>query len=465
MEFESKNILIVGLGISGIAAARFLKNKGAAVTVTDIAPAEDLGDHASQAQAMGVTLELGHHKIETFEGADLIVISPGVPHTIGPIERARAKSIPVWGEMELAARFIREPIVAVTGTNGKTTTTTLLGKMLTNSGFTVFVGGNIGNPLISYVDQGTVAEIVVVEVSSFQLDTIETFKPKVSVLLNITEDHMDRYSDFDAYVRSKSRVFKYQQAGDIAVLNGSDTLIRSISKEIKARKVFFYHQDNTHETAGNGATISGNGLQSVPSIYLHPPERPQTSLELIGSNLKGRHNLENAAAAALATLAVGGNLEAIQSVLNDFQGLSHRLEFITTVDDINFFNDSKATNVAAVARALETFNQPIVLIMGGLDKGGNFPALKKLVHKHAKKLIVLGEARDKIRSALGDACKEGVRNAADMKDAVMAAYHEAAPGDVVLLSPGCASFDMYSSYAQRGEDFCLAVRQLKETKS
>ena len=461
MDFVSKNILIVGLGVSGIAAARFLKNNGASVTVTDIAPAEDLVDHASQAQAMGVNLELGQHKIETFEAADLIVISPGVPHTIGPIERARAKGIPVWGEMELAARFIREPIVAITGTNGKTTTTTLLGKMLKNSGFKVFVGGNIGNPLISYVDQGITAEIVVAEVSSFQLDTIETFKPKVSVLLNITEDHMDRYSDFDAYVKSKSRIFEYQQAGDIAVINDSDTLVRSISKDIKAQKVFFYHQGNNHDVTGNCATISGNGLQSVPSIYLHSPERPQKSLEISGSNFKGRHNLENAAAAALAALAVGGNLEAIQSVLNDFQGLSHRLEFITTVDDINFFNDSKATNVDAVARALETFNQPIVLIMGGLDKGGNFPALKELVHKHAKKLIVLGEARDKIRSALGDACKEGVLNAADMKDAVIAAYHEAAPGDVVLLSPGCASFDMYSSYAQRGEDFCMAVRKLK----
>ena len=465
MELVSKNILIVGLGVSGIAAARFLKNKGAAVTVTDIAPAEDLVDHASQAQSMGVKLELGQHKIETFESADLIVISPGVPHTIGPIERARAKGIPVWGEMELAARFIREPIVAITGTNGKTTTTTLLGKMLENSGFKVFVGGNIGNPLISYVDQGITAEIVVAEVSSFQLDTIETFKPKVSVLLNITEDHMDRYSDFDAYVRSKSRIFEYQQANDIAVINGSDTLVRSISKDIKAQKVLFYHQGNNHDVAGSWATISGNGLQSVPTIYLHSPEKPQTSLEISGSNFKGRHNLENAAAAALAARAVGGNLEAIQSVLNDFQGLSHRLEFITTVDDINFFNDSKATNVDAVARALETFNQPIVLIMGGLDKGGNFPALKKLVHKHAKKLIVLGEARDTIKSALGDACREGVLTAADMKDAVMAAYHAAAPGDVVLLSPGCASFDMYSSYAQRGEDFCMAVRRLKELKA
>jgi len=465
MEFISKNILIVGLGVSGIAAARFLKNKGASVTVTDIAPAEDLVEHSSLAHAMGVKLELGQHKIATFEGADLIVISPGVPHTIEPIKRARAKGIPVWGEMELAARFIREPIVAITGTNGKTTTTTLLGKMLENSGFKVFVGGNIGNPLISYVDQGITAEIVVAEVSSFQLDTIETFKPKVSVLLNVTEDHMDRYSDFDAYVKSKSRIFEYQQAGDIAVINGSDTLIRSISKDIKAEKVSFYHQGNTHDVTGNWASISWNGLQSVPTIHLHSPERPQKPWEIIASNLKGRHNLENAAAAALAALAVGGNLAAIQSVLNDFQGLSHRLEFITTVDDINFFNDSKATNVDAVARALETFNQPIVLIMGGLDKGGNFPALKKLVHKHAKKLIVLGEARDKIRSALGDACREGVLNAADMKDAVIAAYHEAAPGDVVLLSPGCASFDMYSSYAQRGEDFCMAVKRLKELKA
>ena len=338
------------------------------------------------------------------------------------------------------------------------------------------MGGNIGKPLISYADQGTVAEIVVAEVSSFQLDTIETFKPKVSVLLNITEDHMDRYSDFDAYVKSKSRIFECQQAGDMAVINGSDTIVRSISKDIKADIVPFYHQDNHHDAPGNWATISGNGIHSPPLIHLHFPRRSQRFLEISGSNLTGRHNLENAAAAALAALAVGGNPEAIRSVIHGFQGLSHRLEFVATVTDINFFNDSKATNVDAVARALETFNQPIVLIMGGLDKGGNFPALKQLVHKHVKKLIVLGEARDKIRSALEDACREGALKADDMQDAVRAAYHAAVPGDVVLLSPGCASFDMYSSYAeknrwklevlsQRGQDFCLAVRQLKELKS
>jgi len=465
MELVSKNILIVGLGASGIAAARFLKNKGAAVTVTDIAPAEDLADHVQTAVEMGVKMELGRHKIETFENADLIVISPGVPHTIEPINRAREKGIPVWGEIELAARFIREPIIAISGTNGKTTTTTLLGKMLESSGFKVFVGGNIGNPLISYADQKESAEIVVAEVSSFQLDTIETFRPKVSVLLNIAEDHMDRYPDFEAYARSKNRIFEHQQAGDTAVINGSDALIRSFCKNIKAHKVSFYHQNNNHDATRDCATIGWNGLRNVPAIYLNLKQSRQQSLKILGSNLKGRHNLENAAAASLAALAVGGKLEAIQSTLNDFQGLSHRLEFVDTVNDIRFFDDSKATNVDAVARALETFNTPIVLIMGGRDKGGDFPALKDLVHKHVKRLIVLGEARDNIKYALKDACKKDVLTAAGMKEAVASAYHEAAAGDVVLLSPACASFDMYESYARRGEDFCMAVKQLKEEQN
>ncbi|MDX2496320.1 MAG: UDP-N-acetylmuramoyl-L-alanine--D-glutamate ligase, partial [Desulfobacterales bacterium] len=259
MNLANKKILIVGLGTSGIATARFAINQGASVTATDIAPAKDLADHAQEALAMGVDLELGRHEAETFERADLIVISPGVPHTIPQILRAHAKGVPVLGEIELAARFIREPVIAVSGTNGKTTTTTLLGKMLENSGFKVFVGGNIGNPLIDYVDQKAKAEIVIAEISSFQLDTIETFRPKVSVLLNITEDHMDRYPDFEAYINSKCRIFENQQADDTAVINGSDPLIRSIASNIKAKKMIFYQREDSDAAALNGATINWNG--------------------------------------------------------------------------------------------------------------------------------------------------------------------------------------------------------------
>jgi len=400
MNLANKKILIVGLGTSGIATARFAINQGASVTATDIAPAKDLADHAQEALAMGVDLELGRHEAETFERADLIVISPGVPHTIPQILRAHAKGVPVLGEIELAARFIiREPVIAVSGTNGKTTTTTLLGKMLENSGFKVFVGGNIGNPLIDYVDQKAKAEIVIAEISSFQLDTIETFRPKVSVLLNIAEDHLDRYPDFEAYISSKCRIFENQQADDIAVINGSDPLILSITQNIKAKKMTFYHRENKNAAALNSAIINWNGSSNAAFIGLQSQGKQTGSIELSDYQLAGRHNLENAAAASLAALAVGGSLEAIQSTLNNFQGLSHRLEFIATVSGVRFFNDSKATNVDAVARALEAFSNPVILIMGGRDKGGKFGSLKELVHKHTKKLIVMGEAKEKVKSA------------------------------------------------------------------
>jgi len=439
MELAHKNILIVGLGMTGIATARFVKNKGASVTVTDIVREEELvSSDVSGLHEMGIRMELGQHRIETFERADLIVISPGVPHTILPIKKAKEKGVPVMGEIELASRFIREPLVAVTGTNGKTTTVALLGEMLNNSGLKVFVGGNIGNPLIEYADNGEKAEIVVVEVSSFQLDTIDTFRPKVGVLLNITEDHLDRYPDLAAYARSKGRIFENQQESDTAVLNASDPLVGEICKNIRSRKVFFSASEKKSQ---------------------FNPEPATRSFDFCRLNLLGRHNLENASAASLAALTAGGTVEGIQSALNDFKGLSHRLEYVATINEVEFFNDSKATNVDAVARALETFSKPVILIMGCRNKGGDFHALKELVRLRVKKLIVMGEAKEEIKFVLGHI--GAIKSASSMEEAVYFAYQAAAPGDVVLLSPACASFDMFSSYAQRGEIFCKAVENLK----
>ena len=438
MDITNKNILIVGLGRSGAAVSRFLKNRGAAVTVTDMAGEEKLEPYTPPLRKMGISMELGQHKIETFESADLIIISPGVPHTILPIKKAGLKGVPVWGEIELASRFIKEPIVAVTGTNGKTTTTTLLGEMLKKSGLTVFVGGNIGNPLIDYVDKEEKVDILIIEVSSFQLDTIDTFRPKVGILLNIAEDHLDRYPDFAAYAKSKMRVFENQQENDTAVYNASDPYICSLCKNIKARKLLF--NNNTI----NNATI----------------EKNFKSLDFTDISLPGKHNIENAYAASLAALATGGTIEGVQSALNNFKGLPHRLEYVATINNVNFFDDSKATNVDAVARALESFNTPVILIMGGRDKGSNFHILKDLVRQHIKKIIAMGEAKEDIKSALGHITS--IRIASSMDDAVSSAYHAASPGDVVLLSPACASFDMYTSYAHRGEDFCKAVNELNK---
>jgi UDP-N-acetylmuramoylalanine--D-glutamate ligase len=464
MDLNHKNILIVGLGLSGIAAARFAKQKGAFVTVTDMAGEKELGVHAAMAHQLGVIMELGKHDIQTFERADLIVLSPGVPHTILPIQRAMAKGIPIVGEFELAARYIREPVIAVSGTNGKTTTTTLLGSMLENSGIKVFVGGNIGNPLIDYAGKTGTADMVVAEVSSFQLDTIHTFRPRVGVLLNITEDHLDRYPDFKSYARSKGRLFENQQQNDSAVLNGSDPIIGSVTKDLPSRKLLFSHQENSRGKDWASALIRRGNSSTPASITIRMKEHQKISLHLSGTYFPGWHNLENAAAASLAALAAGGTPEGVQSALNDFKGLPHRIEYIETIDHVRFFNDSKATNVDAVIRALETFEEPIVLIMGGRDKGGDFLKLWEPIRQHIKKLIIVGEAKDKITSVFGDDFREKMQTATTMEHAVLSAYHAASPGDIVLLSPACASFDMYNSYAERGEDFRRVVGNLKKVK-
>ncbi len=457
MELAKKNIAVVGLGRTGIALARFLKKRGAAVVATDMAAEKDLGPQVQELRQMGITLELGRQSPEVFQQTDLIVLSPGVPHTIEPVVRAQQRGTPVVGEIELASRFIKEPIVAVTGTNGKTTTTELLGDMLKRSGLDVFVGGNIGNPLIGYLDQGQPADVIVAEISSFQLDTIDRFRPKIAVLLNITSDHLDRYPDFEAYAASKMRLFKNQCPSDIAVLNGSDPLVRSLTTGLKNIKLI-YPEPGQNE---NGAVINGNQIyfQINNSGPLNLDGQNQWSLNLSDIKLRGRHNLENACAAGLAAIAAGARPEAIRETLDRFHGGAHRLEYLDTIQDVAYFNDSKATNVDAVIKAVQSFSQPVVLIMGGLDKGSNFESLREILPRHIKNLIVMGHAAGLIRTALENLTP--TITATSMADAVNQAQKVVSPGEVVLLSPGCASFDMYDSYAQRGEDFRKEVLKLK----
>ncbi len=444
MKLKNKKILIAGLGVSGAACARFLKKRDANVTVTDMASEKEIGLYASMMHGEGIKTELGCHKIETFENADLIILSPGVPHTIPQVKMAKEKKIPVWGEIELAFRFIAEPIIAVTGTNGKTTTTTLLGKMLKKSGFKVFVGGNIGNPLIEYAGQKEKADIVVAELSSFQLDTIDRFRPHISVLLNISEDHLERYSDINSYARSKGRIFENQEKEDIAILNASDLLVKKITKKIKPVKNFFNKAVNN-----SGKEINNNNDLN---------DTVKSKFDFSEFSLKGIHNLENAFAAAMAATAANGTIDGIQSALNDFTGLPHRLEHIATIDNISFFDDSKATNVDAVKRALEAFEKPVVLIMGGRDKGGSYKDLAEYGHNSIRQLIIMGEAKEKIEFELGKLIP--VQSVASMDEAVVTACCYAKPGDAVLLSPACSSFDMFESYAHRGKMFQQAVLKL-----
>ncbi|OQX13130.1 MAG: UDP-N-acetylmuramoyl-L-alanine--D-glutamate ligase [Desulfobacteraceae bacterium IS3] len=429
-----QHIFVVGLGKSGIATARFLKNKGAMVTVSDSGSEAQLADAAALMRNIGANVRFGAHHLESFEKADMIVLSPGVPHTIDPIIRAKARGIPVIGETELAYRFVSEPIVAVTGTNGKTTVTTLIGEMLTQSGFKVFVGGNIGHPLIAYADSEEKADRIVLEISSFQLDTIERFKADAAVLLNITEDHLDRYPDFRAYGYSKARIFENQTRNDAAILNAGDSFICELSKSIRSKKVFY------------------NPLSENASDMLE-------KIDFSCVKLPGKHNMENVSAACLAARAVGGTPEAIQRVLSAFKGLPHRIEFVAEINGVKYFDDSKGTNIDAVIRALECFQQPVILILGGRGKGSDFGLLSDSVRSRVKAIVAIGETKEEIVAALDKDCRQGAKPVLTMAEAVSQARTMAEPGDVVLLSPACASFDMFTSYAHRGQVFCQAVKQ------
>jgi len=463
-ELDRKNVLVVGLGISGMALVRFLCKKGSNVTVTDLASEDKLGSFVLKCRQMGVHLELGGHRPKSFQKADMIVISPGVPLAIPQLIRAIEDGVPVFGEMELAYRYIHEPIIAVTGTNGKTTTTAVVGEMMKHSGKKVFVGGNIGDPLIGFVEREEKVDVVVAEVSSFQLDTALTFSPKVGILLNVTPDHLDRYPNLDAYARTKGRLFEKQKEGDAAILNGSDPAVRKVTTGIQSRKLFFGYLGATEE----GAIISEDrirvsflemGQGKACDIRIGEKRMVTEHFDLTGTQFKGRYSRENAAAASLASLAAGGNARGIQSALNSFKGLPHRLEPVENIGGIRFVNDSKATNVFSVICALDSFSEPVILIMGGRDKGSDFRILTDWVRKHVKIIILIGEAAPLIRKALAGAAS--MRDAAGMEEAVISAYREARPGDVVLLSPACASFDMFTNYTHRGDEFRKAVMGLK----
>jgi UDP-N-acetylmuramoylalanine--D-glutamate ligase len=450
MDLKNKHVLVVGLGTSGMAMARFLRKQEALVTVADQRTEAFFGPEMAELRDLEVRLALGPHQPEVFLDCDLMVLSPGVPHTIESVRRAREKGIPVIGEIELAGRFIHIPILAVTGTNGKSTVTLLLAEMLRHCGFRCVAGGNLGTPLIELAGRQDENDFIVAEISSFQLDTIERFRPLVSVILNITDDHLDRYADFAAYARSKARIFENQGPADICVFNEADPAVLSVAETLKARRFAF----NCREFNECRAWISEN------TICYHTPELGDQYVDCTGIPLVGRHNLENAAAAGLAVLGVGGAVAGIQSALAGFKGLAHRLEYVDTIAGVRFYDDSKATNVDAVVRALEAFDTPVVLLMGGRDKGGSYAALVRPIQRCVKEVIVLGEAADIIRAALGHCVK--ISKVKDMAEAVEKAAAVAVEGETVLLSPACSSFDMYESYARRGEDFVRRVKELKK---
>ena len=442
MEFLKKRILVVGLGRSGLSAARWLIREGADVTIGDIMSEKDLqGELYNEAVRLGVRLETGRHSIETFISQDMIIVSPGVPLEIAPLRAAEERGIPIMGEMELAGRLFDTPVVAVTGTNGKSTAVSLLELMIRGSGAKLFVGGNIGTPLMDYVAGDRSADYVLVEVSSYQLDTMEKFCPVVSLLLNITPDHLDRYPDYEAYVQSKLRIFQNQGAGHYAILNDDDERLTRVHPKGEVTVLRY----GMEEKEGRNAFMDGNRM------ITRLPGKKDYHFDIEGFRLPGRHNLENLMGVILAGLALGLRPEGMWGSIKDYKGLPHRIELVNSIGGIDFYDDSKATNVDAAVKSVESFDKPMILIAGGRHKGSDYSPLVRAAKGKVKKAILMGEARYLIAGSF-----EGVIPfdlADSMGEAVSKAYRSAEANDVILLAPACSSFDMFSDYGHRGRAF------------
>src|ERR1700722_9411466 len=395
MELKDKRVLVVGLGKSGMASALFLKAHGARVTVSDTKSGDELRNEIPGLLDHGITVETGGHGDRTFRGQDLIVVSPGVPVDALPLAQARALGESVIGEIELAARFLPGPIVAITGSNGKTTTTTLTGEIMTAGGLTTLVGGNIGTPAISLAERARPETAIVLEVSSFQLETIESFRPKVAVVLNVTPDHLDRHRTFEAYVDAKARIFENQQASDFAVLNADDPTCAAMASRTRAQVFWFSRQKEVEQ----GAWVrDGNIVFRDASVEQKTQQREIMQVSEIP--LKGAHNLENVLAAVCAGALMGCAPDNIRQAVRDFKAVEHRLEFVATIRGVDYNNDSKATNVDATIKALESFPANLHLILGGKDKGSDYSVLNDLLRQRVKRVYTIGSAAAKIESQI-----------------------------------------------------------------
>jgi len=447
MDLTGKRVLVVGLGKSGVASALFLKAHGARVTVSDTKTGDELHSEIPLLLDHGITVETGGHGERTFRGQDLIVVSPGIPLDAPALVQARALGGSVIGEIELAARFLPGPIVAITGSNGKTTTTTLTGEIMTAAGLPALVGGNIGTPAIALAERATPQSVIVLEVSSFQLETIHSFRPKVAVILNVTPDHLDRHRTFEAYVDAKARIFENQQSADLAVLNADDPTCVAMAARTKARVFWFSRQKEVQQGAW---VLDGN-------ILFRDGARQREIMLVSEIPLKGAHNLENVLAAVCAGALMGGAPEKIRQAVREFKAVEHRLEYVATIRGVEYYNDSKATNVDATAKALESFPANIHLILGGKDKGSDYTLLNDLLRQRVKRVYTIGAAAAKIESQI-----KGVEvvHADTLENALRKANAVAESGDVVLLAPACASFDQFKNYEQRGRVFKEIVRTL-----
>ena len=449
MDLTNKRVLVVGLGRSGVASALFLKDRGARVTVSDAKPEDQLRDEIPVLLDHGIAVETGRHGERTFQNQDLIVVSPGVPIDAPPLVQARALGEPVIGEIELAAEFLRGTIVAITGSNGKTTTTTLVGEILAKSGLKTLIGGNIGTAAISLVANSTPETATVLEVSSFQLETIHTFRPKVAVILNITPDHLDRHRTFETYVNAKARIFENQAPEDFTVLNADDAPCVVLAGRTRAQTFWFSRK---------GEVERGAFIRNAEIIFRR--DNAERAIMPVGEvPLKGAHNIENVLASVCAAALMGCDPQRIAQAIREFKAVEHRLEYVATIRGVEYYNDSKATNVDATIKALESFPGNIHLILGGKDKGSDYTVLNDLLRQRVKRVYTIGAAAAKIESQLRGVT---IIPSGTIQNAVQQASASAQHGDIVLLAPACASFDQFQNYEHRGRVFkelVLAMRQ------
>jgi UDP-N-acetylmuramoylalanine--D-glutamate ligase len=448
MDVTNKRVLVVGLGKSGVASALFLKVHGARVTVSDTKSTDELKSEIPALLDQGITVETGGHGERTFREQDLIVVSPGVPVNAPLLVQARGLGEKVIGEIELAAEFFPGKIVAITGSNGKTTTTTLAGEILATGGLSVVVGGNIGTPAISLVDRATADTTAVLEVSSFQLETIQTFRPRIAVVLNVTPDHLDRHRTFAVYTDAKARIFENQRPDDFAVLNADDPTCVALAERTKA-KVFWFSRKQE---------VKQGSYVREGQILFRDVKGQQEVMLLSEIPLKGAHNVENVLAAVCVGTLSGVELGKIRKAVAAFKAVEHRLEYVATVRGVEYYNDSKATNVDATIKALESFPANIHLILGGKDKGSDYSLLNDLLRQRAKRVYTIGAAAAKIEGQIKGAAE--IVHAETLENAIKRASETAQAGDIVLLAPACASFDQFRSYEHRGKVFKDVVKAM-----
>jgi UDP-N-acetylmuramoylalanine--D-glutamate ligase len=448
VDLQNKRVLVVGLGKSGVASALFLKARGARVTVSDSKPEAELRNEILLLLEHGITVETGGHGDRTFRGQDLIVVSPGVPFDAPQLDQARALGEPVIGEVELAAQFLPGPIVAITGANGKTTTTTLAGEIIAAGKFPALVGGNIGTPAISFVDQARPDTWIVLEASSFQLETIVEFRPRIAVILNITPDHLDRHKTFANYVNAKARIFANQRQDDFSVLNADDPTTAGLADRTRAQLFWFSRKKEVER----GAFVRGG------HIFFRDGKNEREIMPLSEIPLKGAHNLENVLAGVSIGTIVGCQPGQIREAVRNFKAVEHRLEFVAKVAGVDYYNDSKATNVDATIKALESFPANIHLILGGKDKGSDYTVLNELLRQRVKRVYTIGAAAGKIEAQIAGAAE--IVPSHTLENAVRRASESATAGDIVLLAPACASFDQFQNYEHRGRVFKEVVKAM-----